>query len=457
VVLNFLRPAEHIKEIEDPQIVKKEYRYWRLRIFYSMFVGYVFYYFTRKSFTFAMPALMLDLGYDKAQLGILGSVLYITYGLSKFASGVMSDQSNPRFFMAIGLIVTGITTILFGLSSSLILFALFWGLNGWFQGWGWPPCARLLTHWYSQSERGTWWSVWSTSHNVGGFLIPLIAGACAEYYGWRYAMFIPGGLCIVMGLILMNRLRDTPQSLGLPSIENYRNDFPLSQKKGSQKEKELSTKEILFDYVLTNKWVWMLAIASFFIYIVRMAINDWSALYLIETKNYSMIKANACVSMFEIGGLFGMLVAGWLSDKIHSGRRGPMNVLFSLGMVLAVVCFWLFPGGGAWIDSLSLFVVGFFLFGPQMMIGLAAAELSHKKAAGTASGFAGWFAYFGAAAAGYPLGKIAQDFGWNGYFMILCACGVVTILLFLPMWNAHATSRKDEVPVSDNDAEPTPT
>ena len=454
LILNFLKPAEHLTEIADPHIVNKEYRYWRLRIFYSMFIGYVFYYFTRKSFTFAMPALMADLGYDKADLGILGSVLYISYGLSKFASGVMSDQSNPRFFMAFGLIITGITTILFGLSSSLLLFAIFWGLNGWFQGWGWPPCARLLTHWYSQKERGSWWSLWSTSHNVGGFLIPIIAGACAEYYGWRYAMFVPGVLCIGMGFVLINRLRDTPQSLGLPSVEKYRNDFSGSHQK-DEKEKELTTKEILFTYVLNNKWVWLLTIASFFVYIVRMAINDWSALYLIETKQYSMIQANACVSLFEIGGLFGMLVAGWLSDKIHSGRRGPMNVMFSVGMVLAVMCLWLFPQASGLVDSAALFTIGFFLFGPQMMIGLAAAELSHKKAAGTASGFAGWFAYFGAAAAGYPLGKIAQEYGWNGFFMILAACGVITVFLFVPMWNAHAQSKKDAAPPVD-DAEPTP-
>jgi len=255
----------------------------------------------------------------------------------------------------------------------------------------------------------------------------------------------------------MNRLRDTPQSLGLPSIEKYRNDFPDSRKKDEKKEKELSTKEILFGYVLTNKWVWLLAIASFFVYIVRMAINDWSALYLIETKKYSMIVANACVSAFEIGGLFGMLVAGWLSDKIHSGRRGPMNVLFSVGMVISVIFLWLSPGDNAWADSATLFTTGFFLFGPQMLIGLAAAELSHKKAAGTASGVAGGFAYFGAAVAGYPLGKVAQELGWTGYFMILCACGVITVLLFIPMWNARAqSSRKGEVMATD-EAEPTPT
>lgn len=442
--LNFLKPAPHVKEIEDKNIVKKEYRYWRFRIFYAMFTGYIFYYFTRKSFTFAMPALMVELGFDKADLGILGSMLYITYGISKFASGVMSDQSNPRFFMACGLIITGITNILFGFSSTLVMFALLWGLNGWFQGWGWPPCARLLTHWYSQSERGTWWSVWSTSHNVGGFLIPIIAGYCATFLGWRYAMFIPGGLCIAMGLILMNRLRDTPQSLGLPPIEKWRNDYPESSKKIDKQEKELTTREILFDYVLTNKWVWMLAFASFFVYIVRMAINDWSALYLIETKNYSIIKANACVSLFEVGGLFGMLVAGWLSDKLCSGKRGPMNVIFSAGMLISLLFFWLCPKMSVYLDSVILFTIGFFLFGPQMLIGLTAAELSHKKAAGTASGFAGWFAYFGAAAAGYPLGKVAQDLGWKGYFVILGACCVITVLLFLPMWGAKPTARVEE-------------
>lgn len=454
ISFSFLKPAEHAQEIEDEAVVKKEYRYWRIRIFYAMFIGYVFYYFTRKSFTFAMPALMNDLGFNKAQLGILGSMLYITYGLSKFASGVMSDQSNPRFFMAIGLIITGITNICFGFSSSLILFALFWGINGWFQGWGWPPCARLLTHWYSQSERGSWWSLWSTSHNVGGFMIPIVAGFCAQYLGWRYAMFIPGVLCISVGFLLINRLRDTPQSLGLPAIEKWRQDYSSEAEKkkiNEKQEKELTTKQILFDYVLTNKWIWFLAIASFFVYIIRMAINDWSALYLIETKGYSMIKANFCVSLFDIGGLFGMLAAGWLSDKISAGKRGPMNTVFSVGMLASVLALWFFPDVGGTVTSAMLFMIGFFLFGPQMLIGLAAAELSHKKAAGTASGFAGWFAYFGAAGAGYPLGKIAQEFGWNGYFTILSVCGAITILLFLPMWNARATS-KDEEAVDEESA-----
>lgn len=438
------QPPKHIKEIEDPRVVKKMYRYWRIRIFYSMFLGYVFYYFTRKSFTFAMPTLMQDLQFDKADLGVISSTLYITYGISKFISGLMSDRSNPRYFMAFGLIITGLSNIFFGLSSSILFFALWWGLNGWFQGWGWPPCARLLTHWYAKAERGTWWSIWSTSHNIGGALIPFIVGWAIYYFGWRGAMFIPGGLCIFMGFILINRLRDTPQSLGLPAIEKYKKSKHKKEEEETtasileeEAELELSSRDILFTYVLKNKWIWFLSFASFFIYVVRMAVNDWSALFLIEAKQYSTVKANSCVSMFEIGGLFGMLIAGWLSDTISKGKRGPMNVIFSLGLLCSIVCLWLFRHESLWlVDMTILFIIGFFLFGPQMMIGLAAAELSHKKAAGTASGFAGWFAYFGAAFSGYPLGKIAQGWGWQGFFLALFCCAMIALLLFLPTWNA---------------------
>ena len=128
-LLNFFRPAPHIEPIADPEVVKKQYKYWRLRTFYSMYIGYVFFYFSRKSFTFAMPSMMQELGMTKAELGILASVLALTYGMSKFVSGIVSDRSNPRYIMAIGLILTGICNIFFGATSSLYLFVIFWGLT----------------------------------------------------------------------------------------------------------------------------------------------------------------------------------------------------------------------------------------------------------------------------------------------------------------------------------------
>lgn len=434
-----LLPAPYLPEIKDKEQVKKDYKYWRIRILYSMFIGYAFYYFTRKSFTFAMPGLIQDLGFDKSQLGILGSILSLTYGVSKFASGVIGDRINPRYMMAIGLMLTGVCNICFGLSSSIFFFALFWGLNGWFQGFGWPPCARFLTQWYSHSERGSWWSTWNVSHNVGGFLIPWVAGVALQYFGWRYAMYIPGVLCILVGFFLINRLRDTPQSLGLPSIEKYRNDY-VDKVEAEGSSKDLSSKEILINFVLKNPYIWLLAVAYFFVYAVRTGINDWTALFLVESKGYSSIGANGCVSLFEVGGFFGSLAAGWSSDRLFKAKRGPVNVLFALGMFIFIGLFWLIPTGYTMLDSIIMFCIGFAIFGPQMMIGLAAAELSHKKAAATSTGFVGFFAYIGAAFAGYPLGSITQSLGWDGFYWALLICCVISTFLLIPLWAVTASN-----------------
>jgi len=429
--LKIFQNAPEAERITDKEKIAKDYSYWRYRTFYAMYLGYAFFYFTRKSFTFAMPLMIDELGFTKADLGILGSILYFTYGISKFFSGIMSDRSNPRYFMAIGLIATGLWNICFGFSSSLLFFAIFWGLNGWFQGWGWPPCARFLTHWYAKKERGRWWGIWSTSHNLGGALIPVIVGLVAASYGWRMAMYVPGITCIICGFWLMNRLRDTPASLGLPPIEEYKGDGLTEKDKLTEK---MSKRQLLLDVVLRNKYIWILGCAYFFVYVLRTAVNDWGQLYLYQEKGLSYLSAGLCIFTFEVGGFLGCLLSGWLSDTVFGGRRGPVNALFALGVILVTTMIWYTPIGGVYYAHTMMFLVGLLIFGPQMLIGMVAAELSHKKAAGAATGFVGWFAYAGAAAAGFPFGKLAEDYGWNTFFVTLLGCALVAFLLLSLLW-----------------------
>lgn len=447
--LSFLQPDPHLPEMKDKDKIDKDYKYWRIRILYSMFIGYAFYYFTRKSFTFAIPGLIEDLGFSKSDVGILGTILAITYGISKFTSGVMGDRINPRYMMAFGLILTGLCNIFFGFSSSLFFFALFWGLNGWFQGFGWPPCARFLTQWYSHSERGSWWSTWNVSHNVGGFLIPWVVGVSMMYFGWRYAMFVPGVMCIFAGLFLINRLRDTPQSLGLPPIDKYRKDF-VDKLEAECSNENLTANQILVRFVFKNPYIWLLAIAYFFVYLVRTGVNDWTALYLVESKGYTSLGANGCVSLFEVGGFFGSLAAGWSSDRLFGAKRGPVNALFALGMLLTIGAFWMIPAGYPLMDSAVMFLIGFMIFGPQMMIGLVAAELSHKKAAATSTGFVGLFAYIGAACAGLPLGYITENFGWLAFYSVVISGCLISMVLLFPLWSVSAKSLQSKKSAADS-------
>lgn len=438
--LEFLRPAAYQPIVKTPQEVNQAYRYWRMRICYSIFLGYAFFYFTRKSFTFAMPYMAQELSLSKGELGLLSSILYISYGMSKFISGVMSDHANPRYFMATGLIITGVLNILFGLCSSFWLFALFWGLNGWFQAWGWPACCKQLNYWFVQSERGFWYSICSTSHNLGGALIPLLIVFCAVHYGWRYAMFIPALLSIVMGFILINRLRDVPRTLGLPTVEQFKN-CATQEELLPNTHFCLSIKEILFKQVLNNKYVWIFAISYFFIYVVRTAINDWAFFYLTKAKNMPDMWAGYGISAFEIGGFAGMLIAGWGSDYFWKGNRVPAMVISALGLIFSILGFKCVGLDQVWLDMMFLMLIGAFVFSPQMIVGLAAAEFVDKRAAATSNGFAGTLGYFGAAFAGYPVGLIIDKWGWHGFFIALMMSSTVIFLMLLPLWSISGESK----------------
>lgn len=420
---------------KSPNQIDQVYRYWRLHLMMVMYVGYGVFYFTRKSLNFAMPSMISDLGLATSDIGILGTLFYITYGVSKFLSGMVSDKTKPAYFMGLGLIFTGIINIAFGLSSSLFAFALLWTLNAFFQGWGWPPCAKLLTSWYSRSERGFWWSIWNTCHNLSGAIIPISIGFSAVTWGWRFGFILPGTLAILVGTVLCFRLRDKPSSMGLPTVGEWQND-PL-EKAHEAEGAGLIFWQVVKTYVIGNKYIWLLCSSYLLVYVVRIAINDWGNLYLTQRHDYQIFSANGVVAMFEVGGLLGSLFGGWGSDKFFHGNRAPMILLFALGIFVSVAALWLTPLDNFIILSGCFFAIGFFVFGPQMMIGMAAAECSHKDAAGTATGFVGLFAYIGAALAGYPLALIIDQFNWEGFFSVITLSAALIGLLILPFVKAQ--------------------
>ena len=443
-ITRWFPPPPPTEPILDPEKVKQEYKYWRIRILLAMFLGYGVYYFTRGTFAIAMPELK-KMGIDEVALGWTVTLFQIAYAVSKFTSGIIADRSNPRYFMAAGLIATGILNVAFGFSTSMLFITLLWTLNGWFQGWGSAPCHRLLTHWYSQSERGRWWSFWNTSHNAGAAILPLLAAPIVATWGWTAGMWIPGLLAVAVGFLLINRLRDTPQSLGLPRVETHRDDNPsgLSEK---QSERELSTKEILYNHVLSNPYIWLLSLAFFFIQTTRWAISQWSYHYLVTAQGYPNWAAAKCIFWFEAGGFIGGIVAGWMSDIFFQGRRGPINLLFSVMLIPAVF-------GLSWATALptqirltEIFMAlsGFFIFGPHMLAMVAAAEVVPKKAAATAVGFLGIVAYLGCSMTGGPLGHVIRDWGWSYFFQILEIGGVTSAICFLPLWNVGIKKAKTQ-------------
>jgi len=213
------------------------------------------------------------LGYSKGQIGDMLAMDRHLLRHWKVRPGAWSDRSNPRYFMPAGLLMTALCNFLFGAASSYSVHLTLWTLNGLAQGMGWAPCGRSLGHWYSVRERGTVFAFWNLAVNVGGGLTGLIAAYSTAWMGWRSAFYVPGSWPYCAPFIWSRRLRDTPQSVGLPPIEEYRNEYP--DQGGRDREAELGTRELVVNYILRNRYLWLFAAANFFVYLARYSMLDW--------------------------------------------------------------------------------------------------------------------------------------------------------------------------------------
>ncbi|NDV70135.1 glycerol-3-phosphate transporter [Dysgonomonas sp. 25] len=434
---NFFKPPAH-KPMKGKDEIDPHYKKMRRNVFLGAFIGYAGYYFIRKNFSLAMPDL-IETGFDAADLGIASGAISIAYGLSKFVMGSVSDRSNSRIFLSVGLILSAITMIAMGLipalTSSVVVMCVVLFINGWFQGMGWPPCGRIMTHWFSANERGTKMAIWNVAHNVGGALMPLLAILGVAIFGdWHAKLFFPGIAAVFIAFVAYILIRDTPQSEGLPNIEEYRNDYPTTYDKSQ--EKEFSMKQIFLDYVLTNRLLWLVAFANAFIYLVRYGVLDWAPLYLTNIKHSSTVGGSIGVFSYEIAGIVGTLLCGWMSDKLFKGRRAPAIILYMLLVMVAVFVYWQNPAGNPLVDNIALFAIGFLIYGPVMMIGVQALDLVPKKAAGTAAGLTGFFGYVvGALFSNVAFGFIIKHFGWDAAFIILIVACLISILFTATTWN----------------------
>lgn len=417
----------------------KVFKYWRFRTMYSIMVGYAAFYLVRQNFSIAIPAICSDLNITKSDIGIVISMAAILYGIGKCFFGMVGDRYSARYVMASGLLLSAFVNICMGFSSIIPMFAIFWSLNYCFQSMGWPACAKMLTHWYSPTEIGTKWALWNTSHQFGSALIVSIAPYILMHFGWRYVFFIPGIVAIFLAGFVFNRLRNTPESLNLPSVEKMTGiaSVAQSEKWATEEEIHLSYKETL-KLALGNKLVWYVGLANLFVYICRMTFLNWGPTLLLESKGSSLAGAGFQMVAFDISSMFGGLCAGYISDKVFKGRRGPVSAMCMIILGILVSILWMVPKDSHVTSSICMLGIGFLISGPQILIGVAAADFASKKAAATASGFTGTLGYAGTAIAGFGAGWLADNCGWNYVFIAtMISAGCASIFLTLT-WNKRS-------------------
>jgi OPA family glycerol-3-phosphate transporter-like MFS transporter/OPA family sugar phosphate sensor protein UhpC-like MFS transporter len=397
-----------------------------------------------------------DLHYSKAQLGAIVTTGGLAYGVSKFFNGFLGDRSNPRYFMAIGLLLCAAMNVLFGLSSGLTALAVFWFCNNWAQGMGFPPCARNMGYWFSPKERGTTFGIWHTGHTAGAALVSVLTGFILRQTGnWRLCFFIPAGIAVAGAVMLLIRLRDTPGSLGLPPVEVY---------KGEESPRELAAEtdagesylRVALKNVLLNPFLWVISVANFLVYILRTATSNWGPTYLQELKHVSPFASSVLHSGNEVAGLVSALLAGYVADRYFRGRAGRVCVIAMAAMAVTVYGFWVAPAGKLWLLAPLYLVMGFMVYVPQMLIAAMAMNLGTKRAAAAAVGLTGIVGYASTLVSGYGVGKMVDAGGWDLPFKLMLGCAVGTMVLMALTWNVGAHPNLEKVEEAPAPVQPVP-
>lgn len=442
-ILNFYKVSKARPcSFASPEEQRKKMTYYKWSTFLSATLGYGMYYVCRLSLNVVKKPIVEEGVFSETELGIIGSVLFFTYAIGKFTNGFLADRSNINRFMSTGLLVTALVNLCLGFVNSFILFAVLWGISGWFQSMGAASCVVGLSRWFDDKERGSFYGFWSASHNIGEALTFIIVASVVSAWGWRYGFWGAGIVGIVGALVIWQFFHDNPQSKGLP---------PVNQ----PKEKKVMTETETADYnkaqkqVLFMPAIWILALSSAFMYISRYAVNSWGVFYLEAQKGYSTLDASFIISINSVCGIVGTVLSGFVSDKLFGGKRNAPALIFGLLNVVALCLFLLVPGTHLWIDALAMLLFGLSIGVLLCFLGgLMAVDIAPRNASGAALGVVGIASYIGAGVQDVMSGVLIEghksvvngvevyDFTAINWFWIGAA--VLSVLCALMVWNAKA-------------------
>jgi len=409
---SFYRISKPSTEKVAPEKETSTYKLLRNRTFWGVTVAYSLYYVCRMSLSVVKQPLIDEGVLSAGQLGLIGSALLFVYAVGKFMNGFIADYCNIRRFMATGLFISVVVNLLMGVLGWIqgpaglptvlifISFAILWGINGWMQSMGSPPGVISLSRWFPRAKRGTYYSIFSATPYLGEFLSFIITGVVVAALGWQFGFLVAAIAGVIGSLVILFFVSDTPESKGLPSVQELSGETLT-------KEDTMPTKE-LQKIVLKHPGIWVIAISSAFIYITKYAISGWGVLFLQKEHGFSLEDATQIIAFSAAFGVLGTVLAGWLSDKVFKSDRVKPAILSGVLSFIALALF-LFAGGGY---LMNIFYVSLFSLSVGVLYcivaGLMAVDIVPRKATGAALGVVGISSYVAAGLQDITSGLLIQ-------------------------------------------------
>ena len=404
--------------------VKKRLRLWRARVFVATWLCYAGYYFCRRPFYIAKGRLADELGFDAATLGTIGALYLVAYAMAQFAAGAAGNRFGPRVMLLTGMGVSIAANVGFGVSSSAGAFFVLMTINGVAQATGWSANIGTMAAWFNRQERGTVMGLWTTNFQAGGVVANAMAAWVLGGSGWRASLFAGAASLFAVWLIVLTNQRNGPNDVGLPSVldddevPRVPGDAPAPTGLGWDRE------------VVIN--IVVVGVYYFFLKLIRYALWSWAPFFL--AKNYGLQGDDAgyISTLFDVCGIPGVILTGWLSDRFFNSRRAGVSLMMTGLLLASCVVLYTFGAVSVTVFAVCIAVAGFALYGPDALLtGAGAMDIGNRRGATLAAGLISGIGSLGPIVQELVIGRLYDGSGGDlsGVFLLLLLSAVAATLM----------------------------
>lgn len=374
----------------------RRYRRFQVRIFVATWLAYAGYYFCRKAFYVVKSDLGQALDLGSVELGHIGTAYLVGYAAGQFSSAYFGRRLGPKLLLLVGMGISVGCNVAFGATNGFWTLLLFMALNGMAQGTGWPGCVGSLGYWFRRKQRGSIMGVWATCYQVGSVVATSFAAYLLGAAGWRWSFFGASLVLLAVWAVVAWLHPNTPQDVGLEPVSDEDEEetavgpghdaasaraAPTTPAAGGARVEGLGwTRDVVTSVLLMGG-------IYFCIKFLRYALWSWTPYFLSHNFGLQGDEAGYVSTVFDMSGFAGVLVAGFLSDRLFGGRRALLSFIMLACMALSYVAMYQVGAGGVLAFAVTMGFCGFMLYGPDSLLsGVGAIDVGSVRGALVAAG-----------------------------------------------------------------------
>ena len=399
------------------------------KMFWLCAITYIIALFGRMSYSAVMVALIANGSMDEAQAGLIGTALFVVYGVSQIFSGLIGDRISPKKMIFVGLIGSGILNLIMGLTGQYTVMLVVWALNGLFQSTMWSPIARIFAEQMPPDERKKCCNNIAVTYPLATILAYVLATVLLTVWNWRGVFLLAGGMIIITGINWMIRMswfeKQIETSEEIEVIE--------LQPKQTQKKENMLRLLLLSGIVLAT-------VPDMTHGMLRDGIKTWLPTLMTQNFHFGTSASVALDIIIPVFNMLGVFFTKALPKKWTENELKASAAFFAVTIVSLLALDWV-CNVSAVLSLILLTVASTCMTGANiMLINLIPVHFGVVGRASSVTGVLNCSAYVGSAISSFGVGAVAQNFGWGAAIFVWIGFSLLALLASLVScgrWGAY--------------------